>query len=154
MVTTQNMTAVRVSTRSAQESSKAPLSIHVTSSVVRALPPRATSAKTTIESRADITRPPLVTSCAPRSPMARPKKPAMKAPSSGRNTMRTSSTVSALHQVDVFDGDGAPVPEEHDQDRQTDCRLSGSYSPHEQGEDLPNEVVQMRRKGDQVDVDR
>src|SRR5690625_2211998 len=154
MVTTQNITAVRVSTFSAHESSKAPMSIQVASSVVRALPPSATSKKTMIEKRADITRPVLVTTCAPRSPMARSKKPAMIAPISGRNTMATSSTVSTLHHVDVFDGDGAPVAEEDHQNRQADRRLGGGHRQHEQGKDLPHKVVQVRREGHQVDVDR
>src|SRR5690625_1162147 len=105
-----------------------------------------------IEKSAASTRPPLVTSCAPRSPSARPKKPATIAPSNGKNTMATSSTASALHQVDVFDSDGAPVAEEDHQDRQSDRRLGGRHRQHEEGEDLPHKVVQVGREGHQVDV--
>src|SRR5690554_1877263 len=154
IVTTQNMIAVSVSTRSAQDSSKAPLSIQVKSSVVRALPPSATSKKTMMEKSAASTRPPEVTSCAPRSPRPRPKKPARIAPTSGRNTMATSNTASALHHVDVFDGDGAAVAEIDHQDRQADGRFRGRHGQDEEGKDLANEIIQVGREGHQIDVDR
>src|SRR5690554_3080462 len=106
-----------------------------------------------MEKRAASTRAPLVTSCAPLSPSGRPRKPARIAPSKGRNTMATSSTASALHHVDVFDGDGAPVAEVDHQDCQSDRRFRRRNREHEEGEDLPHEIVQVRREGDKIDID-
>src|ERR1700681_4540531 len=95
---------------------------------------------------------PQVTSCAPRSPIGRPKNPATKAARSGRRTA-TMLTLSALHQVDVFDFDGAAVAEIDDKDGEPDRRLGGGDRQHEHGEDLADEIVQEGREGDEVDVD-
>src|ERR1043166_10240644 len=102
-----------------------------------------------IPSKADSTMPPQVTSWDARSPIARPKNPAMKAASNGRKTTRTANA-SALHQVDVLDLDRAAVAEIDDQDRQADRRLGGRHGQHEHREDLADEIVEEHREGDEV----
>ena len=82
--------------------------------------PKPIEAKEMQESTAAITRKEQVTICAPRSPIFLPKKPAMIAPSRGRNTIRASMlrlSPLALHHIDVFDRDGAAVAEVDHQDR-------------------------------------
>src|ERR1700730_15909890 len=98
------------------------------------------------------TTPAQVTTCDPRSPIQRPKKPAMNAPKSGRKTAAIV-TGSAFHRVDVFDGDGAAVAEIDDEDGEADRRLRRGHGQHEHGEDLPDEIVQEIGEGDEVDVD-
>src|ERR1700722_8145688 len=94
-----------------------------------------------------------VTSCAPRSLIQRPKKPAMIEAISGRKMAATGTRASAFHPVDVFDGDGAAVAEIDDQDRQTDRRLGRGDGQHEHREHLADEVIEEGREGDEVDVD-
>src|SRR3954447_23691014 len=96
---------------------------------------------------------PQVTSCAPRSPISRPKKPAMMAPSNGRKTTATA-TLSAPHHVNVLDLDRAAVAEIDDENGEADRRLGRRYGQHEHREDLAGEVVEHDREGDEVDVDR
>src|SRR5271163_119604 len=96
---------------------------------------------------------PQVTSCAPRSPIARPKKPAIIAASSGRKTTATP-TASALHHVDVFDSNGAAVAEVDDEDRETDCRFRRRDRQNEHCKGLADEVAQKDREGDEIDTDR
>mmetsp|Transcript_22261 Transcript_22261/g.35403 ORF Transcript_22261/g.35403 Transcript_22261/m.35403 type:complete len:202 (-) Transcript_22261:5167-5772(-) len=60
----------------------------------------------------------------------------------------------AFHHVDVFDRDGATVPEEGDQDRQADGGFCGGYGHYEERKDLAGEVTEVRRKRHQVDVHR
>src|SRR6185437_10658062 len=96
---------------------------------------------------------PQVTICAPRSPRALPKKPAIAAASSGRKTI-TTATASALHHIDVFDLDRPAVAEIDDEDRQPDRRLGRRHGQHEHREDLAGKVLQSHGKGDEVNVDR
>src|SRR5690349_6843772 len=94
---------------------------------------------------------PQVTSCAPRSVIQRPNSPAMTAAASGRKTAKVTSTaLSALHEVDVFDGDRAAIAEVDDEDREADGRLGRRHGQHEHGEDLPHHVVEEGREGDEV----
>src|SRR5690348_17239060 len=94
-----------------------------------------------------------VTSCAPRSPIQRPKKPAMKAAISGRKTAATCIERSALHPVDVFDRDGAAVAEIDDEDGKADRRFGRRHGEHEHGEDLADEIVEESRERHEIDVD-
>src|SRR5947209_19837497 len=80
-------------------------------------------------SKADSTIAPQVTSWDARSPITRPKNPAMKAASNGRKTTRTANA-SALHHVDILDLDRAAVPEVDDQDRQDHRRLGCRHGEH------------------------
>src|SRR5262245_54755034 len=122
-LTIATMTALSVSRRSAQCTSRAPVEIQVAISTVRAWPATATSKKRTIPRMPLSTIAPQVTSCEPRSPRAaRPKKPEMMAPSRGRKTIATAKSL-ALHQIDVFDRDGAAVAEIDDEDGKADRRL-------------------------------
>src|SRR5580658_198211 len=204
-VTTATITALRLSKRSAHCALRSPVSIQVKrSTAVRAWPPTDTSTKRTTPQIAASTRLVQVTSCAPRSPIQRPKNPAMNAPKSGRKTaamvmtapyrrttasdpppfpppqggrrkarkrrktpsplegegwgggyVQLRSYASALHQVDVFDGDGAAVAEVDDEDGEADRCLGGRDGEHEHGEDLADEIVETQtgREGDEVDVD-
>ena len=56
--------------------------------------------------------------------------------------------------VDVFDVDGAAVAEEDDQDGEADGRLGGGHGQDEHGEDLADQVAQVGRERDEVDVHR
>src|ERR1700761_3684956 len=94
-----------------------------------------------------------VTSCAPRSPIQRPKKPAMIDAISGRK-MAATVTRSAFHHIDVFDRDGAAVAEIDDQNGKADRRFGGGHGQHEHGKDLADQIVEEGREGDEVDVDR
>src|SRR6056297_2405745 len=96
--------------------------------------------KTIQLSSADRNNRPVVTHCAPASPMTRQPNPAMIAPMSGAKRM-ICSIGSALHHVDVFDRDGAAGPEEANEDGKADGRLCGGDSQHEQGKDLPDQIA-------------
>src|SRR6185437_13736481 len=124
MVTTSSMTALSVSRRSAQCTCSSPASIQVKRSTTPPRPPSATSEKMTMLSTAEMQSAPHVTSWAPRSPTARPPSPA---------TTARVCTRSALHQVDVFDGDGAAVAEIDDEDGEADRRLGRRDGEHEHG---------------------
>src|ERR1700751_4025977 len=91
-------------------------------------------------STADSRRAAQVTSCAPRSPMTRPKKPAMTAAISGRNTTATANP-SAFHHVDVFDPDRAAVAEIDDENGEADCRFGRRHRQHEHCEGLADKIV-------------
>src|SRR5215510_11597540 len=116
---------------------------------------------------ADSRRAPQVTSCEPRSPIARPKKPAITAARSGRKTTAaanvpipgtvtaelypsTGASSSALHHIYIFRPDGAAVAEIDDKDGETDSRLRRRYGQHKHREGLPDEVVQKDREGDEI----
>src|SRR6187401_1020085 len=60
----------------------------------------------------------------------------------------------ALHHVDVLDRDRPGVPEEADEDGEADRSLRGGDGEHEEREDLPDQVAEMRREGHEVDVYR
>src|SRR5258708_4134107 len=82
-----------------------------------------------------------VTSCAPRSPIQRPKKPAMIAPIRGRKTAATVKGRSAFHQIDVCDGDRAAIAEIDDEDGKTNRCLRRRDRQDEHGKDLADEIV-------------
>src|SRR5436309_6198190 len=102
-------------------------------------------------SKADSTIPPQVTSWDARSPIARPKNPAMKAANNGRKTTRTANA-SALHHVDVLDLDRAAVTEVDDQDREADRRLGGGHGQYEHQQETAYEIVEDDREGNEIDV--
>src|SRR5882724_12419921 len=60
----------------------------------------------------------------------------------------------ALHHVDVFDLDRAAVAEVDDEDGKADGGLGRRHRENEHGEDLADEVAELGREGDEVDVDR
>src|ERR1700722_12184627 len=151
-VTTATMTALSASKRSAHCTCRSPVSLQVKRSVVRACPRSATSTKRMTPNTAASPMPAQGMSCAPRSPIQRPKKPAMNAPSSGRK-MAAIVTRSALHQMDVFDRNGAAVAEIDDEDGEADRRLGRGHGQHEHGEDLADQIAEKGREGDEVDVD-
>src|SRR5689334_7356629 len=151
MQTVASITAESVSRRSAQSTFRSPASVQVKSETTRLCWWRATSTKMKVASTAERIISPQVTIWAPRSPIQRPKKPAMKAPRSGPKTARTA--MSALHQVDVFDRDGAAVAEVDDEDGEADRRLGGGDGEDEHGEDLADQVAEEGGEGDEVDVD-
>src|SRR5579864_1224499 len=153
MVTTATITALKVSKCSAQSTCSFTASMKLKSGVTNSSPPTATRKKNQMPSAAEARSPPQVTTCAPRSPIQRPKKPAMIAPSSGRKTTATD-TPSPLHHVDVFDLDGAPIAVIDHQDRKADRRLRRRHRQHEHREHLPHQIVQKRRERNEVDVDR
>src|SRR5579862_4137629 len=95
-----------------------------------------------------------VTSCAPRSPIQRPKKPAMMEPMRGRKTAAAYKVPLAFHQVDVFDRDRAAIAEIDDEDCEADRRLGRRDGQDEHGEDLADEIMQEGGESDEVDVDR
>src|ERR1700756_1110026 len=124
------MTPLKVSSRIDQATSTPPATIQLNSGMIRTSPVARISRNRKRLSTADNKRAPQVTSCAPRSPITRPKKPAIIAASSGRKTTATA-TASALHHVDVFDSDGAAVAEVDDENCQTDRCLCRSNCQHE-----------------------
>src|SRR5581483_2397850 len=136
LVTTTIITPESVSSRSDQATSTPPAAIQVARWITCASCWPRIWRNRRRPSTAEINSAPQVTICAPRSPIALPKKPAIAAASSGRNTM-IAATASALHHVDVFDLDRAAVAEIDDQDRQSDRRLGGRDGQHEHCEDLP-----------------
>ncbi len=85
--TTTSMTAVSVSTRIAQETSRSPDVTHRMSVILSVAWPTPTCQKATHESTAASTMNAEVTNSDGRGPMTRPKKPAISAPSSGEKTM-------------------------------------------------------------------
>src|SRR5690606_35631372 len=86
----------------------------------------------------------------PKTPA--PKRPAMIAPTSGRKTAAVYMGNSALHHVDVFDGDRTAIAEVDDQDRETDRRLGRGNGQYEHGEDLADEILQRPGERHEVDV--
>src|SRR5690348_4032477 len=61
---------------------------------------------------------------------------------------------SALHEIDVFDRDGAAVAEVDDEDGEPDRCFGGGDGQDEKRENLPHQIVEEGREGDKVDVDR
>src|SRR4051812_43721844 len=61
---------------------------------------------------------------------------------------------SALHQIDVFDGDRTAIAEEYDQHSKTDRRFGGGDGENQQRENLADDVVKEGRERHEVDVDR
>src|SRR5438270_7777025 len=153
MVTATIITPDRVSSRNDHSTSTPPAAIQVTSGMIRVLPWSRISANSTRPSSIDRIIAPQVTIWAPRSPIARPKKPAMMAASNGRKTTRTANG-SAPHHPDVLDLDRAAIAEIDDQDGEADRRLGRRHGQDEHREDLADQVVEHDREGDEVDVDR
>src|SRR5258708_33488851 len=153
MVTATIMTPDRVSSRNDHWTSTPPAAIQVANGTIWACSCPRISRNSGMPSNADRTIAPQVTISAPRSPITRPKKPAMTAARSGRKTTRTANG-SALHHVDVGDLDRAAIAEIDDQDREADRRLGCRHGQHEHREDLADEVIEDGREGDKVDVDR
>ena len=81
------MTAVNVSTRIAHDTSRSPDVTQRISGTFAVSCPMPTCQNTTHDRTADTMRQPDVTSSEGRSPMTRPKKPAMSAPMMGRKRM-------------------------------------------------------------------
>src|SRR5437016_2767904 len=86
--------------------------------------------------------------------MARPNRPAMTQPISGRKTIAWYIAPSALHQTDVFDRDRAAVAVIGDENGKADRGLGGGHREHDQREHLADQIAEMRRERHQVDVDR
>src|ERR1700736_2332608 len=147
MVTATIMTPDSVSSRSDHATSTPPAAIQVTSGTIRVLPWSRISENSTRPSSIDRIIAPQVTIWAPRSPIARPKKPATMAASNGRKTTRTANG-SAPHHPDVLDLDRAAVAEIDDEDGEADRRLGRGHGQDEHREDLADEVVQDDREGD------
>src|SRR5579859_2524539 len=122
-LTTISMTAVRLSKRKLQAMLKSPETIQSATGMVSVWPASTTSMNTSTESSAEMPTRIEVTSWAARSPIWRPNRPAMAEPSSGRKTIAACMRL-ALHPVDVFDGDGPAVTEEHHDDGQADRGFS------------------------------
>ncbi len=88
MLTTISMTAVSVSTRIAQLTSRLPEVMKERSGTVNASPlPMATVKKAIQDKSAAMTMKPQVISSDPFAPMERPNSPAIRKPISGRNTI-------------------------------------------------------------------
>src|SRR5687768_17213233 len=153
MVTTRIITPDSVSRRTAHSTSTPPARIQVASGSTCGSSFCRMSANTKKPSAIDKSIAPQVTICAPRSPIARPKNPAIAAARSGRKTT-ANATASASHHADVFDLDRAAVAEIDHEDGEADRRLGGRHGQHEHREDLADEVVEQYREGDEVDVDR
>src|SRR5437762_8163564 len=115
MVTTTIMTPLNVSSRSDQVTLTTPATIQVASGITRTSSAARMSRKRNRPSTADSKRAPQVISCAPRSPITRPKKPAITAAISGRKTTATAKQ-SAFHHIDVLDRDCPAVAEVDDED--------------------------------------
>src|SRR5215831_1614664 len=152
-VTTTIMTPLNMSSRSDQATSTPPATIQRNSGMTRTSSLARMSRNRKRLSTADSKSAPQVTSWAPRSPIARPKKPAITAAIRGRNTMATANA-SAFHHVDVFDRDRAPVAEVDDEDREANCRLRRRNGQHEHRKRLADKVAQKDRESDKVDADR
>src|SRR5271167_4269612 len=153
MVTTRIMTPLNVSSRSDQVTSTPPATIQLASEMTRGPSLARMSRNRRMPSTADSKRAAQVTSCAPRSPITRPKKPAMTAARRGKKTTATA-TQSAFHHIDVLNRDRAPVAEIDDEDRETDRRFRRRNCQHEHRKGLADEVAQKDRKGDEIDADR
>src|SRR5258707_7484820 len=153
MVTTRIITPDSVSSRNAHCTSRPPETIHCANGTIWVASWWMTCGSCAIRSAADSSIAPQVTSCAPRSPIARPKKPEIAAASKGRKTMR-ATTCLASHHVDVGNLDRPAVAEIDDKDGETDRRLGGGNGQYEHREDLADQIVQDHREGDEVDVDR
>src|ERR1051326_4585302 len=96
----------------------------------------------------------VVTSSEGRGPMARPNRPAMAQPSSGRKTIAWYIARSALHHAHVFDPDRAAIAVIGDENGEADRGLGGGHREHDQREHLADQIAEMRRERHEVDVDR
>src|SRR3974377_205159 len=140
MVTTRIMTPPSVSSRNDHVTSTPPAMIQLASGTTRGASLARMSRNTGMPSAADSKRAPQVTSCAPRPPITRPKKPAMTAARRGRKTAATAKQ-SAFHCVNVIDRDRASVAEMDDEDCEADRRFRRCNGQHEHCKSLADEVV-------------
>src|SRR6516165_4928350 len=152
MVTTRIITPLNVSSRSDQVTSTPPAIIQLASGITRGPSLARMSRNSGMPSAADSKRAPQVTSCAPRSPITRPKKPAMIAARRGRKTTATAKR-SAFHHINVLNRDRASVAEIDDEDREPDRCFCCRNRQHEHGEGLTDEIAQKNRERDEVDAD-
>src|SRR5579862_1695715 len=156
VVTTRIITPDSVSSRSDQSTSTPPaviqLAIGTTWGPLWARIPRNTRMPSAIAASSA----PQVTTCEKRSPIVRPKNPAIAAASSGRKTTSAAAIAigSAPHHVDVLDLDRAAIAEVDDQDGEADRRFRRRHRQDEHRKDLPRQIVQHDREGDEIDVDR
>src|SRR5690606_36561533 len=160
--TTTSITAVSVSTRRIQSSSRPPEWIHSsteTLSTSACSAPCAPSAagganqkpvKTIQLSTAAAISNPVVMYSLVRCPMSRPSSPAISAPISGKKTIAWI-TASALHHVDVLNRDGAAVAVEDHKDGEADGGFGSGDREDQQREDLPGMVAKLGRKGHEVE---
>src|SRR6516164_4133031 len=153
MVTTRIMTPLSVSSRNDHVTSTPPAMTQLASGITRGPSLARMSRNSGIPSAAASKRAPQVTSCAPRSPITRPKKPAMTAARRGRKTTATAKQ-SAFHHVDVLDRDRASLTEVDDEDRKTDRCFRRRDRQNEHCKDLADKVAQKDREGDEIDTDR
>src|SRR5215472_14696822 len=116
------MTPLNVSSLSEKATSTPPATIQLASGITRGPSLARMSRNSGMLRAADSKRAPQVTSCEPRSPITRPKKPAMIAARRGRKTTATAKR-SAFHHIDVLDRDRASVAEVDDEDREADRRF-------------------------------
>src|SRR5690242_16930095 len=119
IVTTRIITPDSVSSRNDQATSTPPAAIQVASTCTCGADWPMMSRNSRMPKIADNTSAPQVTTCAPRSPITRPKKPAIAAASRGRKTTRTA-TALASHHPDVLDLDRAAIAEIDDEDGKAD----------------------------------
>src|SRR6056297_3626135 len=147
---TISMIAVSRSSRIAQSVARLPLSIQRRIGMISVSPSKPRNR--THDRRQDRNRKPVAAHCAAASPMNFQPKPQISAPTSGAKRMIVS-IASALHHVDVFDVDGAPVAEEADEDGEPDCRLRRRDRENEKREDLPDQIAQIGRERHEIDVD-
>src|SRR4051794_16115593 len=87
---------------------------------------------------------PVVMTLAGTLPIARLPNPAMIAASNGPKTMiEIMMPRSALHPVDIVDGNGAARTEVDDENGEADSGLTGSDGQHEHREHLPHQIAQI-----------
>src|SRR5260370_22143928 len=146
------ITPLNVSSRKDQAASTPPATIQLASGITRASSLARMSRNRKRPSTADSKRAPQVTSWAPRSPIIRPKKPAITAAIRGRNTTATAKA-SSLHHIDLLDPDRAAIAEIDNKDGEADCRFDHSPRPHEHRKGLADEIVQKDRECDKIDAD-
>src|SRR5690606_19874963 len=99
--------------------------------------------------------PRMVTQWAPARPTWRPKKPATALPSSGASAITRSVFIeiiarSALERVEFGDVDRPPVAEQRHEDGQADRGFGRGHGQDEEHEDLPGDVAEEAREGDEV----
>src|SRR5690242_15786426 len=115
------MTPLKVSSLSDHATSTPPATIQLASGITLGPSLARMSRNRGMPSAADNSSAPQVTNCAPRSPITRPKKPAITAARRGRKTTAIA-TQSAFHHTDVLDRDRASVAEVDDENSKTNRR--------------------------------
>src|SRR5947209_3461768 len=160
-VTTAIIIADRPSTRKPTSIFRSPRTIHSYTVPLKRAPSMATHFSTIADTMNDTSTPRMATLCAPRRPIALPKKPAMTAPASGAIGIQSSveavscgAAMSALELVELVDRDRRAVAEQHDEDREADRRFGGRHGEDEEDEHLALHVAQVVRKGHEVEVHR